>query len=201
MLADSWALSLSTAAIIAASVLAAAYWLLLPLFAGAAVYLFLAVLYDVRTLRIPNWLNLTALGSAVLAAWLAGGVPALAGTLAGAALGLAIGFALFASGGLGAGDAKGLMVLGAFFGSVELLGVLAWVLLVGGVLAAAGLALLGELPELLRRWGRDLQTLVATGRFERLKPPRDSMAAGGVPFAIPMGLGTALQLIWGSPWL
>ena len=200
LLPDSLAVSLGTAAVVAASVLAAAFWMRLPLFAGAAAYLFLAVAYDVRTTRIPNWLNLVALVGATVGAGVLGGVSGLSGAGVGVGLGLAIGFPLFALG-LGAGDAKGLMVLGAFFGGSELIGVIAWMLLVGGFVAVLAVTARREWPDLFQRWGCCLTVLVTTRKFVRIQPHPDSVAARGLPFAIPMGLGTAMQLIWGGPWI
>jgi len=172
----------------------------LPLFVGAAGYLLFAIESDVRCLRIPNWLNATGL---VLALGLAGGLGGMAGigaALLGAGVALAIGFALFALGILGAGDAKGLTVLGALFGLSAFPGVLSWTVLVAGALGIALLLVRGEILDFLQRWWLMALALLVTRKPTYVAPAAGSAAATGLPFAVAMGLGTAANSAWGAPW-
>lgn len=172
----------------------------LPLFLGAAGYLLLAIESDVRCLRIPNWLNATGL---VLALGLAGGLGGIAGlgtALLGAGTALGVGFVLFAVGILGAGDAKGLMVIGALFGLSALPGVLSWTALAAGTLGIAVLLVRGELVDFFRRWWLMALAMLVMRKPTYVAPPAGSAAATGLPFAVAMGLGAAANSTWGPPW-
>ena len=194
-----WA-SVSVALLVSGSVLAVAWWVRLPLLAGAAVYLFFAVESDVRTARIPNWLNLGALVGAMAGAYLVAGPAGFAAAMLGAGIAFVLSFTLFAIGVFGAGDGKGIMVLGAMLGAAELPGLYFWMFLAGGLMALARLARRGETMACLQRWITSLKIFLATRAFVHEQPPSGSAAAGGIPFAICMGVGSAAQMLWGNPW-
>ena len=172
----------------------------LPVFGWAAAFLFFAVASDLRFHRIPNWLTLPALLAALLVSPWAG---ATSGPLE-AALGAALGFALlvgpYAFGGMGAGDVKALMVLGAWLGPEATLGVAVWAVIAGGGFALIILVLRGELGAFARRWGRMLLGTLALRRVSYEPPAAGSIAAGGIPFAAAIAVGLAAQWYGGSPW-
>ena len=112
-----------------------------------------------------------------------------------------MGFTLFALGIIGAGDAKGLPVLGALFGTPALPGLLWWMAIVAGTLGVALIIARGEGLEFLRRWWLMARGFLATRTLAYLAPARESAAGSGLPFAIPMGLGTAAPQLWGTPWI
>jgi prepilin peptidase CpaA len=172
----------------------------LPVVGCAAAFLFLAVASDVRSHRVPNLLTLPALlGALLLSPWLG----ATSGTLE-AALGAALGFALlvgpYAAGGVGAGDVKALMALGAWIGPAETLGAAAWALIVAGAFGLALLAIRRELTDYARRWGRNLVTTLALRSFEYEPPAAGSGAAAGIPFAAALAIGVSAQWLGGVPW-
>ena len=172
----------------------------LPVFGWAAAFLFFAVASDLRFHRIPNWLTLPALLAALLVSPWAG---ATSGPLE-SALGAALGFALlvgpYAFGGLGAGDVKALMVLGAWLGPEATLGATVWAVIAGGAFALIILVLRGELGAFARRWGRTLLGTLALRRVSYEPPAAGSIAAGGIPFAAAIAVGLAAQWYGGSPW-
>src|SRR5215210_7805328 len=87
--------------------------------AAVVVVAFTALLFDVRTRRIPNWLTFGAAAAGVVYATFVAG-PSGAGTAAAGWLaGVALFFPVFALGGMGAGDVKLLGALGAWLGPVE----------------------------------------------------------------------------------
>jgi prepilin peptidase CpaA len=94
-----------------------------------------ATVFDLWRREIPNWIPLTLIAWAIIAAvrsWSAQGwVPPVAGFV----LALAIGMLLFWRGGFGGGDVKLLAGLGAVVGPVPLFSLLFYVALAGGVLA------------------------------------------------------------------
>jgi prepilin peptidase CpaA len=172
----------------------------LPTFGWVAAFLFFAMESDLRSLRIPNRLNL-AFGAAALALALHwGGLEAGAWALLAAGITFALLFPAFALGALGAGDVKALMVLSAFLGAGELPGLLWWSVVCGGIAGLAWITLRGGLLDLAKRWTRTLSIFVASRRIVYVPPAEASAAAQGIPFALAIGVGaTALQL-WGTPW-
>jgi prepilin peptidase CpaA len=97
--------------------------------------LVLGAVYDATTSRIPNRLVLVGLIVALAGAGMAGGIPGVAMAAVAAAIALAIGFGGFAIGAFGGGDAKFLMVGGAFVGLSQMVPYLLATALLGGALA------------------------------------------------------------------
>jgi prepilin peptidase CpaA len=172
----------------------------LPVFGWAAAFLFFAVASDVRSRRIPNWLTLPALLAALLASPWFGATSGPLEAAAGAALGFALLVGPYALGGVGAGDAKALMVLGAWLGPEAALGVAAWAVLAGGVFALIMLVQRGEIVAYAQRWGRVLSSMLTLRRISYEPPAAGSIAAGGIPFAAAIAVGLATQWYGGSPW-
>lgn len=82
---------------------------------GVVLYATIASIWDVRVRRIPNWLSLSALATAFVAASRDGGI-GLAAAAAGAGLGLLAFLGPFALRAVGAGDVKFAAVVGAWLG-------------------------------------------------------------------------------------
>jgi len=173
----------------------------LPATGWAAVFLFLAVEHDVRSLRIPNWLTFGGLAVALVWAGGSGGFGSVGVALAGAGTALAVLFVPFLFRWLGAGDVKAMMVLGALWGAENVAGTLIWILVAGGLLAVALVAARGEFADLCKRWGRSLWVTVSTQRITYFAPAPGTAAGGGLPFAVAIGIGASVQQIWGFPWL
>jgi len=99
-----------------------------------------AVVCDLRTREIPDWIPLAIAAWACLATALGLHEVRWLGLAAGAALGLTITAPLFYLGGLGGGDVKLLAAIGAAVGPWALLSILAWMAVAGGVLALIAIA-------------------------------------------------------------
>src|SRR6266850_237315 len=98
----------------------------------------LAVIFDLREQRIPNWLNFLATGAGfLLNGW--DGFLSLRDSLSGFGLGIGIFVLPFILGWLGAGDVKLVGALGAILGSAVILRVAFYSVLTGGVLAVFSL--------------------------------------------------------------
>lgn len=95
----------------------------------------IATWYDLRTREIPDWISLVLAGSGAVAVALGWGTNTWSGLLAGAVLGLVITLPFFALEGLGGGDVKLLVSLGAAFGPGTLLLLILGTAIFGGVLA------------------------------------------------------------------
>ncbi len=94
-----------------------------------------ALVCDLRTGEIPDWIPLVIVAWACLAT--AAGLHAVTwmGLIAGALLGLGLGATVFYLGWPGGGDVKLLAAIGAAVGPWALLSILAWMALAGGILA------------------------------------------------------------------
>ncbi len=94
-----------------------------------------ALVCDLRTREIPDWIPLVIVAWACVAT--AAGLSAVTwtGLIAGALLGLGLGAAVFCLGWPGGGDVKLLAAIGAAVGPWTLLAILAWMALAGGILA------------------------------------------------------------------
>ncbi len=94
-----------------------------------------AAVYDLRRREVPDWIGAVLVASAVAA--IVAGVTDV--TWTGLAVGAGLGFALtlpfYALGGLGGGDVKLVVALGAALGPFALLSTLFWVAVSGGALA------------------------------------------------------------------
>ena len=192
-------------AAIAASVSAGFVWSAqespLPATAWAAAFLFLAIEYDVRCLRIPNWLTGGGLAAALALALGTRGAVGLGFALAGAGAALAALFVPFLLRWLGAGDVKAMMVLGALWGYDLVLPTLFWMFMAGGALAIALLIARGELRDLCIRWGRSAWISLSSRRLTFFAAPPGSAAGGGLPFAVAIGIGASIYQFWGFSWL
>ena len=91
----------------------------LPLLAGTAVFLSLAVAYDVRARRIPHWLLLPAFAAAVAYGAWAHGLDGALHALLGAGTAVALLALPYVTRVIGAGDVKAAMVLGAALGAAS----------------------------------------------------------------------------------
>lgn len=103
------------------------------------IVLLIAVVTDLRSSRIPNWLTFPAMGFALAGhAWL-GSMHGVLFSLAGLGTGLGLFFLIYLAGGIGAGDVKLMAAIGAFVGVYGVLSC-AWLAMVlGGVYAIAAM--------------------------------------------------------------
>ena len=94
----------------------------------------IAVVFDLRTRRIPNVLTFGAALAAFAAHAWAGGIPGVLWSVAGWLVGAALFFPVFALGGMGAGDVKLLGAMGALLGPRAAVWVCLFTGIAGGVL-------------------------------------------------------------------
>lgn len=99
-----------------------------------------AVICDLRTREIPDWIPLAMIAWACLATVAGLHRVTWMGGVIGALLGLGLAGGVFYLGGLGGGDVKLLAAIGAAVGPVALLSILAWMAVAGAVLALLALA-------------------------------------------------------------
>lgn len=189
--------SLLVAAIVGAAVVVTGRGEPLPALVAVTAFLVVAVEGDVRRMRIPNWLTFPALAAALLFGTWNAGLQGLLSALAGSGIALAVLVLPFAMRWLGGGDVKAVMALGAVFGPAAILGLLWWMVVVGGVLALLFLAARRGLGEMLRRWILSLKLSLLTRQLMYVGPEPGSASSEGLPFAISIGLGVAAYQQWG----
>ncbi|HJV26059.1 MAG TPA: prepilin peptidase [Aromatoleum sp.] len=176
-------------------------------FALAVMFVALAasVLTDIRARKIPNQLIVATLISALAFQALAkpgdsflaadGGAIGLTSALAGIAVGFAALFPLYALRAMGAGDVKLMMMVGAFLGPLQTLGVVVLTFAAGGVLALVMALWQRSFKQLainLRFMLTTSAVSAATGNSPRFEPLQQT--AGRMPYAVAIAAGTLLQL-------
>lgn len=147
----------------------------------------LAAHNDLRRRRIPNWLTLS-LALSGLAASLIRPDLTFGQSAAGLGVGLLVPFVLFALGMLGAGDAKLLAAIGSWMGPTDMLWVLLFTALAGGVMSLALAFWQGRLGVLFRNTsmiGMNLLTTRQTGWVSATEVARASvLQKTTLPYAI-----------------
>jgi prepilin peptidase CpaA len=155
---------------------------------------FVAVVYDLRTRRIPNWLTFGAALAAFAAGALTAGSAGLGWAVAGWLAGAALFFPFFALRGMGAGDVKLLAALAAWLGPGESVWLAIFAAMAGGVLGL-GLALARGY---LRTALSNLWMMLMHWRVQGLTPvPGLTLADAGSPrlaYAIPIMIGAVCTL-------
>jgi len=166
-----------------------------PIFALSAC-LVLAVVSDLATARIPNWLTITAAVGACVWHAIVAGRAGLLFSVAGWVVGIALLLVPWLLGGLGAGDAKLMGVVGAFLGPKGCFVAFLGTALVGGVAAIALLAWHGAFRSTCRRWLR-MGSLLTLGQ-PGYEPPTASESALRLRYALAIAVGTIGVLLLGS---
>jgi prepilin peptidase CpaA len=153
-----------------------------------------AVVFDVRTRRIPNWLTFGAAIAALVYASFDAGLPGVGTATAGWFAGAALFFPFFALGGMGAGDVKLLAALAAWLGPSESVWLAIFAAMAGGVLGL-GVALVRGY---LRTAISNLWLMLMHWRTQGLGPvPGLTLKDGSSPrlaYAIPITIGVLCTL-------
>lgn len=167
-----------------------------PLSVVLVVVLILSVWFDVTEQKIPNWLTVWGLASALAVRGIAGPETLWVGLL-GAALGFTLGILLFATGAVGAGDGKLLTAVGAMLGFDTFLLCLPLIGAFGGLLALGVTIQRGMFIATLFRF-RELLFYVVS--FGRIGEHRTLSAPGAVtvPYGVAVAAGAAMAWLgWG----
>lgn len=154
-----------------------------------------AVVFDVRTRRIPNFLTFGAAAAALVFAAVVGGVQGTLIALAAWVVGAALFFPFFALGGMGAGDVKLLAALAAWMGPGDAVYLAIFASIAGGVIAVGVTLLRGYTRQALANVGLMLMHWRVVGP----RPvPGLTLSDGTAPrlaYAIPIAVG-ALCTLW-----
>lgn len=157
----------------------------------------LAVIYDVRSRRIPNWIVFSGIAIALLYHLYLGGYSGFFFSFKGLLLGICLIVLPFALGGMGAGDVKLLGMVGALKGSVfvfySFLGMALW----GGIIALILLLVKQRLKETLWRLGMGLLMVRLAGASMTDYVAQNNMSVC-FPYGVAIGLGVLSN--YGREW-
>ncbi len=115
---------------------------------GCALIVTAAFVTDIRTMKIPNWLTLTAVVSGILFHTAAEGLQGLAFSAKGLGVGFAVLLLMHVMGAVGAGDVKLFAGIGAWLGALLTLQCLVYSVLCAGMI---GILILLWRREMLKR--------------------------------------------------
>jgi prepilin peptidase CpaA len=172
---------------------------LLPLF----VMLAIAVVTDIRTRRIRNWLTFSLALTGLAQSFTFMHTVTPAASFLGLAAGFCLTFVLFAMGGLGGGDVKLLAGVGAWLGPLPVLAVFCLEAVIGMVIVLIQATLQGRLTQLLHN-----SALVAVNLTHVNELGVAHVSATGkscrsvdrpLPYAVPVFLGVAALVA--ASWL
>jgi len=152
-----------------------------------------AIVTDLRSRRIPNWLTLPFMATGIIAgAWL-GGWQGLGQSLGGLALGGVIYGLLCFMGGMGMGDVKLAAAIGAWIGASQLLMALILTAMIGGFMAFGWAIVGGFVGELFSGSG----DLLFGMRKRGLSPHPDLVLSNPLtkkmPYAPAIAIGTLIS--------
>ncbi len=154
------------------------------------VVLGIAVVIDIRSRRIPNWLSLPFMAAGtVMSAW-RGGLPDFAQSIAGIGLAVAVGGVLCYLRGMGMGDLKLFAAVGAWVGPAQLFFALIATGIAGGFLAAGYALWHGSLGKSLDSTGELLADFGKRGFRPHATIALNNAAALKMPYAPAIAIGT-----------
>ena len=142
---------------------------------------------DVRNRRIPNWLTVSSLLVALAIRALPGGPEFLPG-LFGFGLAFLITLPLFGFRLMGGGDAKLLMVVGAFLGPIAFLLAFLYTSVVGGLMALGATVVSGQHRALVARCIAFVTSILTLGS-KGLKLSLESPSTTTIPYGVAIAVG------------
>ena len=163
---------------------------LLTLFALLAI----AIWFDIKSRRIPNWVVLTGLIASFCIAVIFDGTGLTAWGL-GLVTGLTVFFPLYLFRAMGAGDVKLMAMIGAFVGPLSAIGVALTSLVAGGLLAIAVAIFTGAFTLMMNNVKFMLTGALMKVILSGAGVSEDPVSAGSVPYAVAISAGTITYLL------
>ena len=166
-----------------------------PIIITVALLVLLAVYWDLRWRKIPNYLTFPAIGLGFLLNSLGNSWNGLVFAFVGLAVGIALLILPYVLGGMGGGDVKFLGALGALVGTYSVLNIFLYATLVGGAIAI-GVAIANKnLIETFKKMWLLLKCIVL------FRAPEAGATlfqkSTFIPYGVAIGIGTAIFLVQG----
>jgi len=152
----------------------------------------LAAILDIRSHRIPNWLNYSGFIGAFVCRILVLGWSGLGSGLLGVAAGGAIFLMLFMVGGIGGGDVKLMAAVSAWVGIGQVVALLIATAVTGGVIAIALIVVRGRILEALLNSMELLRYHMKSG----LKPHPEINVRTGTSLRLPFAPAIAVGVLY-----
>lgn len=146
------------------------------------IFLLIAVYYDLKWRRIPNFLTFSLIILGFILNLITGGVSALYYSLLGFVIGAGFFFIFFLIGGMGAGDVKLMGGIGALLGFRTVIKALFYTAFVGGIIAL----IIISISYFVKRFKISENKLYTT--IKDINPMKITM-----PYSIAIGIGTILS--------
>lgn len=158
------------------------------------VVLIVAAIIDGAILKVPNWLTFPFIASGWVYGLASGGFAGLGYSLLGTFVGMMLLLLLRNMGGMGAGDVKLLMGVGAWLGTVITLYAFAATAIVGAIMAVVMVMWSGNwikhyalALQILHEW-KTIRKPAAVAAIARERKPRMML----LPYGIPMAIGSIM---------
>ena len=157
------------------------------------IVLLIAVIVDIRSHKIPNWLTFSSSIIAIIYHTCVKGTEGLLFSLKGLLVGIAVLIIPYLMGGIGAGDVKLMGVIGGFLGYGSVFIAFLCSAIIGGFYALMLLALNGHIKETLQRYGTMLKTFLLTQKFIYISPSSQEKKPR-LCYGVAIALGTIISL-------
>lgn len=152
-----------------------------------------ATFTDLRSRRIPNWLVLPFLVAGVTVSAYLHGWHGIGQSLLGLGLGALVFGVLFVIGGMGMGDVKLCVAIGAWIGPAQLLTAMVLTGLAGGIMALCWAAYGGFLPDLFKGSGDLIFGLKKRGLRPHPELVLSNPMTHKMPYAPAIAIGTLIS--------
>ncbi|NPV04424.1 MAG: prepilin peptidase [Syntrophaceae bacterium] len=158
------------------------------------ILLVVAVVFDLRERRVPNWLTLPFMAAGVAYHAAANGLPGVLFSLMGLALGISLLIIFYAAGGMGAGDVKLMGAVGSLLGPANVLYAFVYSALIGGIYAAAVLYRHSALRSSIERLASVPVDFARTGQWF-WSPSPASRKIPRICYGVAISLGTGIYVL------
>jgi len=156
--------------------------------------LIIAVVTDIISQRIPNWLTFPAMLAAVLQNTVSTGFSGFLFSAGGICVGVVVMILPYLMGGMGAGDAKLMGAVGGLLGPKGVFIAFLLTALIGGVYALVVLAFYGSIRETYLRYWLIFKTFFLTRKIIYV-PPSEQERKPRLRYGVAIALGTIMTVI------
>ncbi len=159
-----------------------------------AIILIVAVITDILSYRIPNWLTFPSMLFGICYHTYTNGYHGFVFSMLGLLLGICVLIPFYIAAGMGAGDVKLMGVVGVFLGTGGVFVAFLATAIIGGIYAIILLWLNGVLKETMIRYRTMLTTLIITRKFTYI-PPGEDTKKPFMAYGVAIAVGTLIAVV------